>query len=362
LHPAALLVFVGGVQLKFWRVELRLAHPWRIARNLDGPAITTYPVVFVELHSPDGRIGRGEAAPSERYNETADTVEACMRWVDPRRFSFDNLDESLSWLSELPSGNEAARAALDVALVDGAARTAGKPIYAYFRLGFTEGKHLTSFSIGIDTPEMIQRKVQAAADFPVLKLKVGSPHDLENLAALRQVAPQKPVRLDANEAWKTKEEALRHIEALHRFGPIQFIEQPLPASAPPEDMAWLKARSPLPLFADESYQTARDVDRCAQGFHGVNVKLVKAGGLTRAYDALQAARRAGLKTMIGCMIESSLLITAAAHLAELADYLDLDGNLLITNDPFVGVRTERGVLSFKDAPEPTGLRVSPRPQ
>lgn len=348
------------MQLKFWRVDLKLAHPWRIARTLGGPAITTYPVVFVELWSEDGRWGRGEAAPSERYGETADTVEAFLAKVDARRLSFDNLADSLAWLEQLAPGNAAAKTALDVALVDGVAKATGQPIYDYFKLGFTEGKHLTSFSIGIDTPDIIRRKVQAAADYPVLKLKVGSPDDLPNLAALREVAPDKPVRLDANEGWKTKEEAIRHIEALHRLGPIQFIEQPLPASAPPEDMAWLKARSPVPLFADESYQDARDLPRCVDCFHGVNVKLVKTGGLTRAYQALQAARAAGLKTMIGCMIESSLLISAAAHLAELADYLDLDGNLLITNDPFEGVRTERGVLSFAQAPEPVGLRVRPR--
>lgn len=348
------------MQLKFWRVDLKLAYPWRIARTLGSPATTTYPVVFVELRSQDGRLGRGEAAPSERYGETAETVEAFLSRVDARRLSFDNLEESLAWLAQLSPGDAAAKTALEVALVDGATRAARQPVYDYFKLGFTEGKHITSLSIGIDTPDMIRRKVQAAADYPVLKLKVGSPQDGPNLAALREVAPDKPVRLDANEGWKTKEEAIRHIEALYQLGPIQFIEQPLPASAPPEDMAWLKARSPMPLFADESYPDARSVAGCAECFHGVNVKLVKTGGLTGAYQALQAARRAGLKTMIGCMIESSLLISAAAHLAELADYLDLDGNLLITNDPFEGVRTERGVLSFAQAPEPAGLRVRPR--
>src|SRR5204862_6878564 len=141
---------------------------------------------------------------------------------------------------------------------------------------------------------------------------------------------------------------------------IEFVEQPMAAESEPKDMAWLKQHSPLPLFADESYHDPSDISRCVDCFHGVNVKLVKTGGITPAYDALQAARSAGLKTMIGCMIESSLLITAAAHLAELADHLDIDGNLLIQNDPFQGVSSRVGVLSFADTPELFGLRVRTR--
>jgi L-alanine-DL-glutamate epimerase-like enolase superfamily enzyme len=132
----------------------------------------------------------------------------------------------------------------------------------------------------------------------------------------------------------------------------------MPRETPMEDLKWLKARSPLPLFADESCHTVADIGRCVEGFHGINVKLVKTGGVTMAYDTLQAARKTGLKTMIGCMIETSILISAAAHLAELADYLDVDGNLLITNDPFLGVTANSGVLSFADAKEKHGLQVS----
>ena len=131
----------------------------------------------------------------------------------------------------------------------------------------------------------------------------------------------------------------------------------MPATTDPKDLIWLKNRSPLPIMADESYLSARDVDLCAECYHAVNVKLVKAGGITGACEALQAARKAGLKTMIGCMIESSVLITAAAHLAELADHLDLDGNLLVTNDPYLGATAERGIISFAQAPDKTGLGV-----
>ena len=150
------------------------------------------------------------------------------------------------------------------------------------------------------------------------------------------------------------------IEWCAKDGHIQFIEQPMPRDTSAKDMLWLKERSPLPLFADESYHTIKDVPYCAECFHGVNVKLVKTGGVSIAYEALQAARKAGLKTMLGCMIETSVLISAAAHLAELTDYLDIDGNLLITNDPYLGVTAEKGMLSFANAPEKIGLRVTKR--
>ena len=134
----------------------------------------------------------------------------------------------------------------------------------------------------------------------------------------------------------------------------------MPRDVSPKDFAWLKERSPLPIFADESCHTVKDIPRCAESFHGVNVKLVKTGGVSMAKETLEAGRKAGLKTMIGCMIETSVLITAAAHLAELADFLDVDGSLLITNDPYVGVSAEKGILSFATAPEKNGLRVSAR--
>jgi L-alanine-DL-glutamate epimerase-like enolase superfamily enzyme len=267
----------------------------------------------------------------------------------------------MAFLETLPNIPIAVKCALNLALVDGAAKYAGKPLSDFLGLGFRENHHVTSFSIGIDAPAIIRKKVLEAAIYPVLKLKVGDPRDHENFQALRSVAPQKPVRVDANEGWKTKEEALRQLEWLvDHDAHIQFVEQPMPRAASTADMVWLKARSPLPLYADESCHTVKDIARCAECFHGVNVKLVKTGGVSMACATLQAARQAGLKTMIGCMIETSVLISAAAHLAELADHLDLDGNLLITNDPFAGVTAEKGILSFAGAREKIGLRVSPR--
>ena len=192
-----------------------------------------------------------------------------------------------------------------------------------------------------------------------MKLKVGGAHDQQNLAALRSAAPKKRVRVDANEGWRSKEQALEMLEWLAADGNVEFCEQPMPAETPLADLKWLKERSPLPLMADESYIRAADVESIAPCFDAVNVKLVKAGGISGGYDALRAARKAGLKTMLGCMIESSILISAATHLAELTDYLDLDGNLLIDNDPFIGPTAEKGILSFQNAPL-GGLRVAKR--
>ena len=334
-----------------------MAHTWTIAR---GAGTNIARTVVVELVAADGTVGLGEAAPIARYKESLDTVEAFFRRVDARGLSFNDVEGSMVYLDTLSPHDMSAKCALNIALLDGAARRARKPVYDFLELGFRENHHVSSFTIGIDTPDIIRKKVLEAEVYPVLKVKVGVPGDKENLQALREVAPTKTLRVDANEGWKTKEQALEMIEWLAKDGHIEFVEQALPAATPAKDWVWLKQRSPLPIFADESYHSAKDVEQAAECFHGVNVKLVKTGGVSAGYDALAAARKAGLKTMLGCMIESSILISAGAHLAELCDYLDLDGNILITNDPYLGVKTEKGVMSFAAAPEKFGLRVSAR--
>jgi L-alanine-DL-glutamate epimerase-like enolase superfamily enzyme len=348
------------LELRFWRYELQLAHRWMIATSQASGGRCDKSVVVVELRDRDGVIGRGEASPSLRYNESAETALAFMHRIDPSRLSFDHLESSMRYIEALAPNEFSGKGAVDIALLDGAAKKARQPLHDFLSLGFTEGNHVTSISIGIDTPELIREKAREAEAFPILKLKVGAPNDQENLAALRDIAPMKSIRVDANEAWATKEEALRHIEELARDPNIELVEQPMPAANPPNDFIWLKERSPLLIVGDESYMNANDAERCAACFHGVNVKLAKTGGITRAIDALRAARERGLKTMIGSMIESSLLTSAGAHLASLADWLDLDGMLLITNDPFHGVTASRGVMSFAQAPEPHGLCIAPR--
>ncbi len=318
-------------------------------------------VLVAELTGADGTLGLGEAAPTARYKESVESVEAFFRQVDPRGLSFSDVDGSMEYLETLSPRDRSAKCALNLALLDGVGKRAKKPIYETLGLGFREGQHSTSFTIGIDKPDVIRKKVLEADRYPVLKMKVGVADDRANLAALREAAPSKPVRVDANEGCRTKEQALEMLEWLATDGHIQYVEQPLATSAPAKDWVWLKQRSPLPIFGDESYHLAKDVEQAVEWFHGVNVKLVKTGGISAAFEALRAARKAGLKTMIGCMIETSVLISGAAHLAELCDYLDLDGNILITNDPYRGVAADQGVLSFASAPEKFGLRVTARP-
>ena len=346
------------VKLSVKRVALQLVHPWAISRSA---AATVEEVVVVELTAADGTIGRGEAAPTARYKESAASVEAFLAKVDARGLSFNDVGGSMAYVETVAPHNHAAKCALDLALWDGAAKRAQKPVYDLLGLGFRDRHHLTSFTIGIAKPEMIRQKVLEAAAFPILKVKVGVADDRLNLAAVREVAPTKTLRVDANEGWKTREKALEMIEWLASDGHVEYIEQPMPATTTTKDWAWLKERSPLPIFGDESYHTAADIEQAAESFHGINVKLVKTAGLTGGFAALKAARKAGLKTMIGCMIETSILISAAGQLAELCDHLDVDGSILTTNDPYAGLVIDRGILSFAGAAEPYGLRVSPRP-
>jgi L-alanine-DL-glutamate epimerase-like enolase superfamily enzyme len=345
------------MKLTFRRLELNLAHTWTISRSA---GTTVAKTVLVELTGADGTVGVGEAAPTARYKESVESVEAFLKRVDARGLSFSDVEGSMHYLETISRHDMSAKCALNLALLDGAGKRAKKPVYDLLGLGFQEKKHLTSFTIGIDKPEVLRKKVLEAAPFPTLKIKVGIPEDKANLQAVREAAPKKPVRVDANEGWKTKEQALEMIQWLASDGLVEFVEQPMPANTAVSDWVWLKQRSPLPIFADESYHCAGDITRVAECFHGANVKLVKTGGISAGYEALQAARKAGLKTMLGCMIESSVLISAAAHLAELCDYLDLDGHILITNDPFSGVTAEQGLLSFASAAEKSGLRVSAR--
>lgn len=347
------------MQLDFEPLELRLRDGWSTARTHNSRIAR---VVILKLTDPDGAVGWGEAAPISRYEESVGSVTAFLDRIDPARLDANDVLTSMAYLESVSPGTRAAKSAVNCALLDLDAQRAGQPLYDRLGLGFREHHHITSFSIGIDTPEQIQRKVQAADGFQVLKIKLGTDRDEDILRAVREVAPDKWLRVDANEGWKTRDRALRMIEHLAGDGRVELVEQPMPANTPLHDLVWLKGRSPLPLFADESFQETADAPHCAACFHGVNVKLAKTAGLSGAMDALKAAREAGLRTMLGCMVESSLGITAAAHLAEMAECLDLDGHLLIENDPFDGVGTSRGHLSFSSAPTGYGLRVNRRPR
>jgi len=243
-------------------------------------------------------------------------------------------------------------AAVDAAMYDWQGKRLGIPVTRL--LGF-DGRNIvpTSFTIGIDEPDRIEAKTLAAAAYPILKVKVGTPRDEETLAIIRSAAPHKTIRVDANMAW-TVDEALERIAQLARFG-IEFVEQPIRA----DDLDGLKVLTQAglcPIVADESCVRPDDVDRLVGCVDGVNIKLSKCGGITQALEMARRAKAAGLKVMLGCMIQSSLGIAAAAQLAPLADWLDLDGHLLLKNDPFTGLGGAAGRLCIGERP---GLGVVP---
>ena len=249
-------------------------------------------------------------------------------------------------------GQYAAKAAVDIALHDWAGQKLGTPVYRLFGLDPSDTP-VTTFSIGIDTPEVTREKVREAAPFPVLKIKVGLDTDEPTLEAVRSVT-KKPLRVDANEGWKDKDLALRRIKWLETQN-VELIEQPMPA-AMLDEQRWLHSRVSMPIFADESCLRLADIPRIAGAYDGINVKVDKAGGLLAALRMIDAARAHDLKVMLGCMVSSSVAITAAAHLSPLVDYADLDGNLLVSNDPYSGVTVKEGKLVLPDGP---GLGLTP---
>src|SRR5688572_12026655 len=192
------------MKLSFRRFDLRFKHTWMIASSLGERAKDVYPAVLVELRDRDGVGGYGESAPSTRYQETVDTCVAFFERIDATRLSFDDVAGSMSYVEALAPGNFSPKGAINIALLDGAAKKARKPLHEFLGLGFAEGKHVTSFTIGIDTPDKIREKVREAEQYPVLKIKVGAPGDEANLAAVREISPRKTLRVDANEGWKTK--------------------------------------------------------------------------------------------------------------------------------------------------------------
>ncbi len=330
-------------------VRLKLRHTWTTTMSSSEHRDVLY-VRYVR----DGLTGRGEGAPIVRYNESAgsarkavESVAPLLAAAEPRHFA-----EVMRLVFERISGEWAAKAAIDIALLDWVGQKLGVPIHGLFGLDPRQAP-VTTFSIGIDTPETIREKVREAEAYPVLKIKVGLASDEAVIEAVRSVT-RKPLRVDANEGWKDKEEAVRKIRWLEKQG-VEMIEQPMPA-AMLEEMKYVRAKVNIPVVADEACLHPADIPRLAPYFDGVNVKVDKCGGLLEAHRMLEMARALGLKTMLGCMVSSSVAITAAAHLSPLAGYADLDGNLLIANDPFRGVRVENGRLVL---PERPGLGVTP---
>jgi L-alanine-DL-glutamate epimerase-like enolase superfamily enzyme len=319
-------------------LDLPLRDPFRIARDEDDRQATT---VIVDV-GVAGLEGVGEAFPVAYYGESVATIgvvvprlaEALEALPDPPR----DVETGRAWLAEAGrlmaatiGHNGGAKAGLDIALHDLVARGIGIPLYAL--LGTSAEIPPTDFSIGIDAPAAVAERAARASGFPALKIKVGGPADLETLEAVRGVFAG-PLRVDANTGW-SPEEGERLIPELMRLG-VELIEQPFPARQLPR-LRWLQERSPIPVVVDESAVTIDDLDALVGVVAGINVKLTKCGGVGPALAMMRRARELGFRVMLGCMEETSVGIAAAAALAGLAEWVDLDGNLLLARDPFEGL-------------------------
>lgn len=330
------------MKLSFQPLGLTLRDTFRIARESSDIRKN----VILQLEDDTGLIGLGEAAPSRYYQQTAETVMAALACLRPPSDSDSFLFEDLIAMARPQLGQQrAALCAFDQALHDLAGKRLGAPLYRLFGLN-PAATPLTSFTIGLASLEEIRRKVEAAADYPILKIKLGTEQDRAVISTIRKVTSV-PLRVDANAAWRL--ETARECLSWLKDEGVELVEQPLP----PHDLEGLRRlseSSPLPIFADESAQTPEDVVRLNGCVHGVNIKLAKCGGLREALKMIHIARAQGMKVMLGCMIESSLGITAAAHLSPLVDYADLDGHLLLREDPYSGVKVANGKLILPDGP------------
>jgi len=339
---------IGGVMLEVKTRRLFLQHTWTISRNSSDYKDN----VFVKIEK-DGVTGYGEAAPNIRYGEdsekTTDRINNIKDMVE--KFDLWQYSELKDEIFKSITDQNCARCAVDMALMDWVAKKLQVPLYKFWGLDKSKTP-LTSFSIGIDTTEVIKQKVREAEKYPVLKIKVGKENDEEILEAVRSVT-DKPIRVDANEGWKTKEKALEKIKWLKTMG-VEFIEQPMPSDMIKETR-WLRDRVDMPIVADEAVKTAADIPKLSEAYDGINIKLMKAGGVQEAMRMIHLAKALDMKIMLGCMIESSVAISAGAHLSPLVDWADLDGNLLIKDDPFTGAKVEKGKLILSDKP---GLGVT----
>ena len=257
------------------------------------------------------------------------------------------LEDILAYVDSLSEGDSAAKAAIDIALHDLVGKLLGQPMYRLFGLDPAKAPS-TTFTIGIDTPDIVRRKTEESAGlFNILKVKVGLHNDKEMIETIRQVTDL-PLAVDANQGWKDREKALEEIFWLKENG-VVMVEQPMPKDRP-DDNAWITERSPLPIYADEAIQRLTDLPSVKGAYHGINIKLMKCTGMREAYRMASWARAEGMRVMLGCMTETSCAVSAAAHLSPLADFADLDGNLLISNDRFEGVTVQGGKLILPDRP------------
>ena len=330
---------MGGLTLHHEVLTLALRDPFRIARSDHGGG-RTVSTVIVEVRHPDvpDLVGVGEGYPDRFYGETPETMAVVMgdllevvEEVAPFTPETRWLGTAAGSMASAIRGHGAAKCAIDIALHDLAGKMLGVPVHELLHLPGEAPP--TDFTLGLDEPAVVAERAQRAGDFPALKIKCGGPADLETLRAVREVYAG-PLRVDANTGW-TRETAAELLPALVDLG-VELIEQPFPARAY-RDLAWLQDRSSLPIVADESAVSEEDLDALEGLVAGVNVKLAKVGGIGPARAMLESARARGFRTFLGCMEETSVGIAASAVVASLADWVDLDGNLLLADDPFEGL-------------------------
>lgn len=337
---------VGGrarMKLSWEPYELKLQHTFTVATY----SRTTTPDVQLRIDY-DGFVGYGEASMPPYLGQSVESVCKFLEKVNLEQFPDPfQIDDILTYVDGINEGDTAAKAAVDIALHDLVGKLLGAPWYRIWGLNPAKAP-LTTFTIGIDTPEVVKEKtLECAGKFKILKVKVGLPGDKEMIETIRSVTDL-PLAVDANQGWKDREHALDMIHWLKEKG-IVMIEQPMPKEKI-DDIAWLTERSPLPVFADESIQRLADVRRVAGAFTGINIKLMKCTGMREAWKMLTFARACGMKVMIGCMTETSCAVSAAAQISPAVDFADLDGNLLIANDRFRGVTVVNGALALPDRP------------
>ncbi len=332
----------GSMKLSYHPYTLELNHVFTIATN----SRTTTPVMLTEIEM-NGIFGYGEASLPPYLGESHKTVQEFLSKIDLSKYenAFD-LETILNDIDNIEPGNTAAKASVDIALHDLIGKLMGQPWFNIW--GYNKNKSPnTSFTIGIDTPEVVRQKTKEAEQYKILKVKLGRKTDKEMVETIRSVT-NKPLTGDVNQGWNDKEKALEMLHWLKEQNMV-MIEQPLPKEQI-DDLAWLTERSPIPIIGDEGVQRLADIKRAAGVYHGINIKLMKCTGMREAHKMLLLARSLEMKVMIGCMTETSCAISAASHLSPMVDWADLDGALLIKNDFFEGTKINNGKITLMDRP------------
>lgn len=331
------------MKLRFYPYELQLQHTFTVSSY----SRTTTPDVQVEIDY-QGYTGYGEASMPPYLGQSVESVTAFLQKVNLEQFADPFcLEDILEYVDSLSPGDTAAKAAVDIALHDLVGKLMGQPWYRIWGLDPAKAPD-TTYTIGIDTPEVVREKTRECdGRFNILKAKVGVPGDKETIRAIREITSV-PIAVDANQGWKDREEALDMIHWLAEQG-IVMVEQPMPKEQI-DDIAWLRERTPLPIFADEAIQRLADIKALEGAYDGINIKLMKCTGMREAWKMVNYARAEGMKVMIGCMTETSCAVSAAAQLSPAVDFADLDGNLLISNDRFDGMKVVDGKITLPDRP------------